>query len=401
MKNRVVVIGSGFTSRLGIIRSVAQLGCDISVIVMTGYKKDGKTLNKKKPIDCFSRYVSNMYFCHVKDKEGLINILLNKCTEKGKRVVVIPDSDFSASTIDDNYNTLKDYFLLPNINDSQGEISKLMNKQVQKELAKSIGLEVAPYKVIEICNKDYSIPKGITYPCFTKPLLSIEGGKQLFRRCDNEKELRNALNFISNKKSDIKVLVENYINIEKEYAVLGFSDGNEIIIPGVIHLSRISKTHPGVALQGEVMPTFGFESIVSLFKEYIKSIGFVGLFDIDFFYCNGHYIFGELNLRFGGSGYAITIMGVNLPAMFVKHLLCLPNKSANKEIMNIGTFANERMCIDDWYKYHLSTKEYHRILNSVDFTFVQDNIDSKPEKILKHEYKNKRVLRFLKRLLKN
>lgn len=69
--------------------------------------------------------------------------------------------------------------------------------------------------------------------------------------------------------------------------------------------------------------------------------------------------------------------------------------------MNKGTFANERMCIDDWYKYHLSTKEYHRILNSVDFTFVQDNIDSKPEKILKHEYKNKRVLRFLKRLLKN
>ena len=64
MKQKVVIIGHGYASRLGVIRSVAQIGCEITVIAMTGYRRDGKTLNTRKPIDCYSKYVSNVYYCH-------------------------------------------------------------------------------------------------------------------------------------------------------------------------------------------------------------------------------------------------------------------------------------------------------------------------------------------------
>ena len=45
MPPKVVIIGHSYTSRLGIIRSVAQIGSEITVIVMTGFKRDGITLN--------------------------------------------------------------------------------------------------------------------------------------------------------------------------------------------------------------------------------------------------------------------------------------------------------------------------------------------------------------------
>ena len=91
MKQKVVIIGHGFTSRLSIIRSVAQVGCDVTVIVMTGQRRFRKSLKDDKPIDCYSKYVSQTYYCYGKDGEGLIQLLLNKCADKNQKVIIIPD----------------------------------------------------------------------------------------------------------------------------------------------------------------------------------------------------------------------------------------------------------------------------------------------------------------------
>ena len=44
------------------------------------------------------------------------------------------------------------------------------------------------------------------------------------------------------------MLVEDFKIIEEEYALLGFSDGNEVIIPGIIHFLTHSKSHFGLAM---------------------------------------------------------------------------------------------------------------------------------------------------------
>ena len=38
MQQKVVIIGHSYSSRLSLIRSVAKIGCEVSVIVLTGYK---------------------------------------------------------------------------------------------------------------------------------------------------------------------------------------------------------------------------------------------------------------------------------------------------------------------------------------------------------------------------
>ena len=183
VKQRVIIIGHGFTSRLGVIRSATEVGCEIVVIVMAGEKRFRKGLDTTKPIDCYSKYVNTVYYCHKKDEEGLIHLLMDKCRDEGRKPVIIPDSDFSASVIDKNLNILKDYFVFPHINNQQGEVTKWMDKERQKELAMLVGLNVAKARVVDVVEGKYTLPADVLYPCFPKPLVTLKGDKYM-KRCE-------------------------------------------------------------------------------------------------------------------------------------------------------------------------------------------------------------------------
>ena len=402
MAQKVVIIGHSFSSRLSIIRSVAQIGCEITVIVMTGFKRDGKTINDKKPIDCYSKYVSNVYYCLRTAKETLIQILLNHCADSQQKVVLIPDSDDTVVAIDNNRERLKDFFLFPHIIPQSGNLEYWMDKTHQKELAREVGLNTADLlQVIEIIDGRYDIPSGLTYPCFSKPLATMNGGKGGMRCCNDEEELADALDYIiiQYKIKDVKVLIEDYKEIEQEYALLGFSNGKEVVIPAILRFLFVSKHNKGIACQGVVMPIDGFEELVDRFKQLILRIGFVGVFDIDFYESEGEFYFCEANLRFGGSGYAITKMGVNLPAMMVKYLTGEPIEEMNKYISGTAIYANERMCMDDWSYGYISKKEYHRILDGSDIRFIPDDNDPLPEQAYQKKIRTMRFKKAIKQLL--
>ena len=402
MPPKVVIIGHSYTSRLSIIRSVAQIGCEITVIVMTGFKRDGKTINDKKPIDCYSKYVSNVYYCLRTAKETLIQILLNHCADSQQKVVLIPDSDDTVVAIDNNRERLKDFFLFPHIIPQSGNLEYWMDKTHQKELAREVGLNTADLlQVIEIIDGRYDIPSGLTYPCFSKPLATMNGGKGGMRCCNDEEELADALDYIiiQYKIKDVKVLIEDYKEIEQEYALLGFSNGKEVVIPAILRFLFVSKHNKGIACQGVVMPIDGFEELVDRFKQLILRIGFVGVFDIDFYESGGEFYFCEANLRFGGSGYAIIKMGVNLPAMMVKYLTGEPIEEMNKYISGTAIYANERMCMDDWSYGYISKKEYHRILDGSDIRFIPDDNDPLPEQAYQKKIRAMRFKKAIKKLL--
>ena len=196
-------------------------------------------------------------------------------------------------------------------------------------------------------------------------------------------------------------MIEEYKHIDKEYAVVGFSDGKEVIIPGIIQMIAMAHGgHFGVTCQGKIMPTKGFEELISKFKTMVLEIGFVGLFDIDFYESNDKLYFCELNLRFGGSGYALTKMGVNLPGMMVKALYGENTDNMQKCILDEAIFANERMCLDDWYMSFITDKVFHQIMKSSDIYFIKDNSDEGPQKAFKREYFRILAKRFLKRMLR-
>lgn len=396
MNQKVVVIGHGYTSRLGVIRALGREGYEVTVIVMTGYNRDGKTLNTKKPIDCYSKYVSRILYCP-SDREKLIQLLLTGCVDPQQKVVVIPDSDFSTAAVDLNAERLSDHFLFPHINHRPGEIVAWMDKFRQKDLAASVGLKVAKGWRIDVTEGKYSIPHDIVYPCFPKPLATLQGGKRGLKRCDNEDELREVVAVLSKANPTISILVEEFKKIDVEQALLGFSDGREVIIPGIIKTRLLAHGgHFGVAIQGEILPVTGYEELIEKFKSMVLKTRFVGIFDIDFYQSEKKFYFCEINFRYGGSGYAYTAMGVNFPAMLVKTLLGEGISEMKRTIDHKAVFVNERMCIDDWYSGYIYTKYYKRTLNDSDIKFVYDKEDKSPQYQLEKLFR----IRYFKRIVR-
>lgn len=380
MKQKVVVIGHGYTSRLGVIRALGRAGYEVVVVVMTGCNKNG-TLNATKPIDCYSKYVSEVYYCF-SDREQLITLLLEKCADPNQKVVLFADSDFSEAAVDLNQERLRDHFYFPNIHNETGAVVAWMDKVKQKQTAKALGLDVAEGWVIEVKNGQYTIPNEIRYPCFPKPLATIVGGKNGLRRCDNESELRGVITILTAKKPDINILVEEFKKIDTEHALMGFTDGKEVIIPGIIKtISLANGGHFGVAKQGKILPVKGYEDLVEKFKQFVLKTGFYGIFDIDFYESERMYYFCEMNFRYGGSGYAYTAMGVNLPEMFVRSVTGRSINGMQQEILKEAVFTNERMCKDDWLGNYISTREFLHLMNTADVSFVKDAADPKPQKV--------------------
>ena len=343
-------------------------------------------LDGGRPVDCHSKYVSRVLYCYAKNGEGLIDMLVEKCVDPHQKVIIVPDSDFSASVIDNNQEKLKNYFLFPHISHVPGAVGHWMEKSVQKQLACEIGLNVAEGRSVIVKNGSYILPNGISYPCFTKPLQTINGGKHFLRRCNDENELRRVLDFVG-LHFNTEVLIENFMAIDTEYAVVGFSDGKNVIIPGVIEFVVNSQSHFGIAREGKIMPVDGFEAILDKFKEYVQKMGFCGLFDIDFYESGRKMFFGEINLRFGGSGYAYTAMGVNLPAMMVRSFCGEDYSDLLHTIDHTATYVNERMCLDDYMGGFINRKQCRHIIANADVKFVYDKKDDcKPAKRMHREF---------------
>lgn len=376
MDVKLVILGHSYSSRLGLIRSVSGMGYSIDIIVMEGRRSK----RQRRPIDAYSKYVSRVFFCPRYDKEALSRLLKAQYANKDQHVVFIPDSDETASAFDFLGKDFCGQIYYPHILSTKGTVSAWMDKSRQKELARSLGINVASATKVEIVDGKYAIPDSIRFPCFVKPLATINGGKGGMRRCDSKKELAASLDFIIEKRSkNESVLVEDYLNIDKEYALVGLSDGDSVLIPSVMHLTTISKNSPGIALQGKVLSPLGFEGILDKFRLFVKSMGFVGLFDIDFFLCGEEYFFGEMNLRFGGSGYAVTKMGVNLPKLMVDSFLGNINHLPTVSISGEATFTNDRMCLSDWEAGHISYQSLRHYLLDTDIRFIPDDKDSVPE----------------------
>lgn len=396
--SKVVVIGNSFTTRLAVIRALANMECEITAVCIGFYPELRRGDTPPMPADAYSRYVSRcLFFERREGRDGLVRLLLNECADPQEQVLLIPTSDFSVVTIDTNQHLLEEKFIFPHIRHEEGAIERWMNKELQKTQARKAGLTAPDSIVLKATNHVYQIPSDIHFPCFTKPLASIGGGKHCQRRCNTLQELQEVVN-IAERLGITELLVEDYINIEIEYAVLGWSDGKDVIIPAVISFLEGSKAHNGIALLGRVMPVTGFEPLLAQFKQLIQSIGYVGVFDIDFFKSNGVFYFAEINFRIGGSCHAVTAAGVNLPAMMVNRMLNLSSADDIKPINSTYTYVNERMCFDDWYQGYISSRTYHRLIKSAVISFVSDSEDPVPAEIFEKEHR-KNTLSF-KRLAK-
>lgn len=403
-KTEVVVLGRNYVSLLGMIRAAGESDCEVNVVKTVRklpQKSSIKEIIKKiiygKPIESQSKYVKKYLYAIEPNREKLVELLLSEFSNnKKEKLILIPTDDFTASTIDMYQDKLEDVFLFPSISRKKGEVVRMMNKGIQKRLASENGLNVAKGYIVNYNDEKYEIPEGIDYPIFTKPQISFKGDKTLMKKCNNEVELVNLLNYAI-EKYKCPILIEQYVEIEKEYGVLGCSYNGEVIIPGIItKIKSGNGGHKGVTLLGETSSFEGREELCEQLKKFIKTIGFNGLFDIDIYESKGKIYFNELNLRFGAGGYGITKSGVNLPQIFIHKLLNIENTLTDK--IQKKRFISEKVNLEDFEAGYIDWKEYKKEYNNVDFCFIKSENDPKPYVVFKKKELYVRLKVFVKKL---
>lgn len=395
---KAIVIGRNYTSLLGMIRAVGEAGFD--VIAIRTVKRWNKTSDKRSLLGCeaieaASKYVKKHYFVD-QNREEIIQFLIDNCKDDNQKALILPVDDYVASAIDLSQEKLRDYFLFPHINNSSGAVVRLMDKHTQKDLAKRVGLDVADGWVIDIKDGKFNIPDGIKYPVFTKPEISFLGNKRCMKKCNNEDELIAVINDVI-KERDCPILVEQFVKIEKEFAILGCAIDNEIYIPDLIRMIRDgSGAHKGVTMLGEITSLDQNLEYVNKIKEFIRYTEFKGLFDIDIYEANGKMYFNELNLRFGASGYAVTSSGINLPAIFANHIIKNDCCFIQSSDLKPGFFLNEKVAYDDWVEGYITKNQFYNMRKKVNVTFIESRDDPEPWKI----FTNRATPSLFKRLAK-
>ncbi|WP_196213621.1 ATP-grasp domain-containing protein [Bacteroides cellulosilyticus] len=305
MNNQIIVIGTDHHNTLGIIRSLGEEGK--SPIVMLP--------NLKSAFITDSKYLSKVIWF---DKPNdIIDLLLRNYVDELNKVIVICSEDTSISVIDSHYDLLKDFFLLPNAK-KQGRINHFLNKDNMHELAMEVGLTVP--KTWYLKNGD-ALPTNIDFPCISKPCSSVVGGKNEI--CVN----RNIWELKANTASDKDFIAQ--IFIEKDYELnmvaLAYNHGNDFIIPGVIRKIREYPVNSGSSSFSVLDDCKKFPEIeVEKIKNFVREIGYEGLFSVEFVVKDGVAYFLEINMRNDGNGYVPTSMGINLHYLWCKYLVGEP-----------------------------------------------------------------------------
>ena len=371
----IIIIGSNPMTRLSLIRSIGEVThCDITVVDMVHEipKKD------IKPVDCYSIYVKRLLRAKKYDADGLSKLLLDQCTNNDDKPLILSVDDDSAYLIDSSLDKLREHFHFAHINNKQGEIGRLMNKQVQKQLAVQAGFNVTKSWVVEHHDGHYVLPKGITYPCYLKGLLCYHTMKSNQGRFDTEEDLARALNKLG-RSSKHPLMVEEFIETEKDLGIMGFCDGTHCVVPAIVDLLESGRgAHKGVSAFGMVRKEKKGEGLAEKVGNLAKFIGLFGLFNVDLAISKGKVFFIELNLRYAAYGYAINKAGVNLPSMMVKSVYSDVSEMPVPTIQRECSYINEKVALDDVAFGLRSMKDFRSLQQKADVALMNEPTDDTP-----------------------
>lgn len=314
----IVVIGGSHHNTLGVVRALGQKGIRPFVVIV-GKGHDSFVLK--------SKYVSEGLV--VPSPEGAIAFIKENFI-KPEKTIVFSCADGVTCALDSQYNELKTDFIFFN-GQEQGKLTKLTNKYEMQKLAMASGLNVPHTERIV----NGLVTNDISYPCVTKDTDNVGGSKQDMKVFQNKQQLEE---FLHQRQSGYDILVQQYIDKELEYQLIGCSVRNkngeyDIIIPGHTKIIRAQPvTNTGFL---EYYSNEGFEFDMESCCKFIKACGYTGLFSLEFLRDKlGRDYFLEINFRNDGNAYVVTKAGVNLPYIYYLNAIGKDYASeVNKHVM--------------------------------------------------------------------
>lgn len=278
--------------------------------------------HSERPLIELTKFKCDIDFYNTVDE--IPDILMSRYAGNSSRPIVICCDDNIQSSTDNDYNRLSQHFILSDINQSQGEITRHMNKEIQMDIANKAGMTVPASWLF---HKGEKITDDVIYPCFAKTSISLRGSKADMRVCNNREELQRAVNTMD-------YLVQEYIDKDYEVIIWGTSIGEKkYYMTGVTRKIRHIPLVTGMSSFGVVER---FEDHPNLDKDalsrFLNLLNYHGMFSIEMAVKGDKYYFLEINLRNDGKQHFSTAAGANLPKMYV-----LSRLSKSIDIPNVVT----------------------------------------------------------------
>lgn len=354
----VIVIGGLHHNTLGVIRSLgedSEMQINIKVLLV------GR-INQEKNIISESKYINKQNIYYVECDTDIPEWLLNNEPTNEIQSVVICCSDGSAEQVISNYDRLKKWYHLPSVN---FDITKLMSKITQDELASECGFFVPKWEVV----KKGETTNWSIFPCITKPEKSVQGkGKGDIHIASSREELDAYLEEIEAE----YVQIQEYLEKDFEYQLIGCSlnYGKHLIIPGYTKILRQPpNTNTGYLV---LSPIENLNYNAEVVERFLSAIGYNGLFSLEFIRDKkGRDYFLEINLRNDGNAYCVQTAGVNLPIIWCKYAISgevpTSKESISKSVFFIPDFIDMKPGIKKegffgWI-YQFFTAKSHSLFN--------------------------------------
>lgn len=297
-----ILFGAGNYNTLGVLHQLAEIGVN-PLIISVGNPKDRKHGN----VIGYSKYARRLEV--VDSEEAGLKWILEHRSSFAKDTIIYPTSDAAELLLDGVYDSLSPQFRFPNAG-GQGLVAALMDKHRQTDLAKAAGIRILESQYSN--SSDFSFAK-VTYPCMVKPLNSTTGSKGDMMVCENEEELREAL---QGGKDTRDFIVQQYIRNEADLLFLGVAFGNGVVwLPAVVIKPGVSPigeyTHAVISTDVErYLPEI--ENV----KAFVANLGYQGPFSIEFGLEKGKNYFFEINLRNDGTSQYPLSAGVNIAEVY-------------------------------------------------------------------------------------
>lgn len=385
IKPLVIVLSRSHATALSVIRSLGAVGYTIDLIA-SAHRRGGSI------VAASSKYVRNVVeLVSNRVREGqeeaetaLVAELLKRAGQNETKPVLFPTDDYTTAVIDCHRSELEPYYLMPSIVGAEdGTMMNLMDKTVQAEMARQVGLPVPQEWVFDL-TKEPVVPEDMVFPCYCKPIKSITGYKGEMAVCKNEAELLAHMNRLRSKFANRSILVQEFLNIDYEIDLSGVCLDQEVIIPAIIRKTRVAQQTKGVTLTGKIIPFEELGDLQEKVVELLKKFRYVGMFDMELTVVGDRIYFNEVNLRSGGPNYAYFKSGVNLPALFVKEILGERHLPEEEKVGEYGkTFIYEKVAWDDYIHGYMTKKELKQAIEQADITLLYNKEDPMPQRLFR------------------
>lgn len=349
-----ILFGEGNYNTLGVLHCMAAKGVDVFLLLVGSGKRvlHGEFIGYSR----FARYGHSVK----NEREGLSWLLVHQ-SDFPQGTIIYPTSDTVETLLDNHYDVLINHFHFPNCG-MQGEVTRLMEKDVQTALATQYGIRTLQSMYTN--NADCDLGK-VSYPCMVKPLISISGSKGDMRVCDNREELDEAL---ASAKHTKEFIIQQYIQNEADLLFLGIRLPNgEVWIPSLV-------MKPGVSSTGEYTHAIVTTSVSEYLPEleevmaFVSALNYVGPFSIEFGLEKGKNYFFEINLRNDGTSHYPLASGVNIA--YVYYRACKGQLTADDmchaegeypmvdEVLDIRRVLSHEISFGEWWKLFCKSKAY-------------------------------------------